>query len=74
MARMFYDSPPFAVLDEATSAVSMDVEVQLYQAAAEQQMTLITISQRLALTQFHAQELRLGMDTPEGWALHQIAN
>ncbi len=74
MARMFYESPRFAVLDEATSAVSMDVEVQLYQAAAEQQMTLITISQRLALTQFHKQELRLGMETRAGWTLHQVSN
>jgi ABC-type uncharacterized transport system fused permease/ATPase subunit len=71
MARLFFARPDFAILDEATSAVSQDVEVQLYKAAAKQQMTCITISQRLALPEYHAQELRLGEDTPLGWSLHQ---
>ena len=42
------------------SAVSVDVEEKLYTAANERGIACITISQRLALTQFHTQELRLG--------------
>jgi ABC-type uncharacterized transport system fused permease/ATPase subunit len=72
MARLFFARPDFAILDEATSAVSQDVEVQLYKAAAKQQMTCITISQRLALPEYHEQELRLGQETPLGWSLHQV--
>ena len=30
----------------------------------------ITISQRLALPEFHSQELRLGQNNPTGWSLH----
>ena len=72
MARLFFAKPDFAILDESTSAVSQDVEIQLYAAAAQQQTTCITISQRLALTEFHAQELRLGEDTQRGWSLREL--
>ena len=32
----------------------------------------ISISQRLALEEFHTQELRLGADNARGWELRQI--
>jgi len=59
-----------AFVDECTSAVSVDVERRLYQAAIEMGITSITISQRLALTEFHENELRLGEVTDAGWSLH----
>ena len=72
MARLFFARPDFAIVDEATSAVSQDVEVQLYEAAAKQKITCITISQRLALKEYHTQELRLGEDTLAGWSIHTV--
>ena len=64
-ARLFYHSPAFAVLDECTSAVSIDVEEALYKSALEHGITSITISQRLALEEFHSEELAMGVSDNE---------
>lgn len=72
MARLFYHKPKFGVLDECTSAVSVDVEEKLYRIAAERGIACITLSQRLALTEFHSQELHLGAPNVQGWALNTI--
>ena len=69
MARMFYHAPTFAVLDECTSAVSQDVEKGLYEAAHRAGISCITISQRIALEEFHSQELQLGSCNENGWKL-----
>jgi len=72
-ARLFYHKPQFAVLDECTSAVSIDVEEALYRAAHDRGITSITISQRLALEQFHSNELRMGDSEGEnGWSYQSI--
>jgi ATP:corrinoid adenosyltransferase len=55
-----------AVLDECTSAVSIDAEEVLYAEAAKQGVTTITISQRNTLPEFHTQHLSLGEDTASG--------
>jgi ABC-type uncharacterized transport system fused permease/ATPase subunit len=73
MARLFYHRPVFGVLDECTSAVSVDVEEALYREANARGITCITISQRLALEEFHSQELRMG-EGLQGWSLHEIEN
>jgi ABC-type uncharacterized transport system fused permease/ATPase subunit len=65
--------PQFAVLDECTSAVSIDVEKKLYEAAKTHGVTSITISQRLALEEFHTHELQLGDSVSDaGWKLRPI--
>lgn len=61
MARLFFHSPSYGVLDECTSAVSVDVEERLYREARNLGISCVTISQRLALTEFHKQELRFGV-------------
>jgi len=72
MARMYYHTPKFAILDECTSAVSADAEQKMYNAAHAKGITCITISQRLALEEFHHAELRLGELTEDGWSLREI--
>lgn len=60
LARLFYHKPQFVVLDEATSAVSNDVEALLYSSAKDAGMTLITISHRPNLLKYHTYLLRIG--------------
>eukprot|EP00761_Pharyngomonas_kirbyi_P012810 gb/GECH01012837.1/.p1 GENE.gb/GECH01012837.1/~~gb/GECH01012837.1/.p1 ORF type:complete len:704 (+),score=162.31 gb/GECH01012837.1/:1-2112(+) len=59
MARLFYHKPHFAVLDECTSAISVDVEKSLYKNANRLGITCVTISQRPALMPFHDYLLEL---------------
>jgi ATP-binding cassette subfamily D (ALD) long-chain fatty acid import protein len=60
LARLFYKQPKYVVLDEATSAVSNDVESLLYSAAKDAGITVITISHRPNLLNYHSFLLRIG--------------
>ena len=71
MARLIYHKPIYAILDECTSAMSIDVESHLYQYMKDQGITLITVTQRAALLKHHAVELAL-TDGRGGWRLRQI--
>ncbi|KAJ3079292.1 hypothetical protein HK102_003876 [Quaeritorhiza haematococci] len=73
MARLFYHLPQFVILDEATSAVSPDVEALMYGTAKEEGITIITISHRPSLFKYHQYLLRIG-EGPQGdaWALERI--
>nr|CEL77660.1 TPA: ABC transporter, putative [Toxoplasma gondii VEG] len=58
-ARLFFHQPVFAILDEATSAVSVDMESTLYRLCREKKITLITISHNLSLLKYHESLLRI---------------
>jgi len=53
MARLFYHCPQFAILDECTSAVSVDVEGYMYNHCRELGITLFTVSHRKSLWKHH---------------------
>ena len=48
----------------------MDIEEKLYNLAEEQGITIITISQRAALTKHHRRELKL-LGTNGSWTLQE---
>ena len=51
----------------------VDVEDRLYREAARLNITCITLSQRLALAEFHTQELQLGQtDNDNGWTIRDL--
>uniref|UniRef100_A0A914Z2K5 ATP-binding cassette sub-family D member 3 n=1 Tax=Panagrolaimus superbus TaxID=310955 RepID=A0A914Z2K5_9BILA len=59
MARLFYHRPQFAILDECTSAVSVDVEGAMYNKCRELGITLFTVSHRKSLWIHHDYYLKM---------------
>ena len=65
MARLFYHKPKFAILDECTSAVTIDMEERFCKRVRAMGTSCITISHRPALVAFH--EIVLSLDGEGGW-------
>ncbi|XP_011259407.2 ATP-binding cassette sub-family D member 3 [Camponotus floridanus] len=70
MARLFYHKPQFAILDECTSAVSVDVEDFMYSYCRQENITLFTVSHRRSLWKHH--EYFLHMDGRGGYEFKPI--
>jgi ATP-binding cassette subfamily D (ALD) long-chain fatty acid import protein len=53
MARLFYHKPRYAILDECTSSVGMDIEKIMYTHSQDLGISLITVSHRPSLWKYH---------------------
>ncbi|KAL7065552.1 hypothetical protein AAHC03_04453 [Spirometra sp. Aus1] len=71
LARLCYQKPRLAVLDEATSQLSEMDETSAYQSIAKRNITMISVGHRGSLRRFHQQELELHGQWGD-WKLTQI--
>ena len=69
-ARMLFRCPRLAVLDEATSGVSEDLETLMYSEATSGGVTLVSVGHRGSLRQHHHLILVLGEDG--SWSLGSV--
>ena len=53
MARLFYHKPQYAILDECTSSVTLEMERKMYETAKGLGTTLMTVSHRRSLWKYH---------------------
>lgn len=58
MARLFYHAPRYAILDECTSSVTLEIERVMYEEAKRLGTTLMTVSHRRSLWKYHQKILQ----------------
>jgi ABC-type uncharacterized transport system fused permease/ATPase subunit len=58
MTRLYYHCPKYAILDECSSSVSFEIEEKMYKKAKDMNITLITVSHRDSVWQYHDYLLR----------------
>lgn len=69
-SRLLFHKPDYAILDEASSAVSIDIEQLLYQRVKDCGITLISVSHRPSLWNFH--DKVLAFDGNGGYEFRKI--
>ena len=68
--RMLYHKPRLAVLDEATSGVSEDLETTMYTEALRLGITLVSVGHRASLRQYH--DTVLAIREGGSWSLTSV--
>ncbi|CAD7698307.1 unnamed protein product [Ostreobium quekettii] len=72
MARLLFHRPKYAILDEATSAVSADGEQKLYEACLRADITLLSIAHRHSVKRFHSLVINFdGSQSGNGWSIEE---
>lgn len=70
MARLFYHRPTFALLDEATSAISVEIEPEIYKFCRKLDITVISVAHKLTLRKYHNYVLEI--DEHGKWNFERI--
>mmetsp|Transcript_5658 Transcript_5658/g.4870 ORF Transcript_5658/g.4870 Transcript_5658/m.4870 type:complete len:529 (-) Transcript_5658:46-1632(-) len=70
IARLYYHKPAFGILDECSSAVSVDAEDVIYTEAKRRGITLITVSHRPSLWKHH--DYLLQFDGENGYTFGKL--
>jgi ATP-binding cassette subfamily D (ALD) long-chain fatty acid import protein len=70
MARLFYHKPKYAILDECTSSVTLEMERTMYETAKGLGTTLMTVSHRRSLWKYHS--LILQFDGQGGYVFSKL--
>ena len=70
MARLFYHAPKYAILDECTSSVTLEIEKAMYDNAKALGITLMTVSHRRSLWKYHGHILQF--DGQGGYIFTQL--
>ena len=70
LARMFYHKPLFAIFDECTYCLSRSSEGEIYRRAEEMDITVLTVTDRNNLFQYH--DLRIDLDGAGGCLCQKI--
>ena len=70
MARLFYHTPKYAILDECTSSVTLEIEKRMYDTAKARGITLMTVSHRRSLWRYH--EMILQFDGKGGYVFTEL--
>ena len=60
-----------ALLDEATSNISLDVEDLFYNECLDRGLTLVSVAHRKSLRKFHQMNLELGLEDQQ-WRLSNV--
>lgn len=71
-ARIMFHKPRFVVLDEATNAISIDMEDYLFNLLKRYRFNFISISQRPSLIKYHDLLLEVSEDKEGSWNLQTL--
>jgi ABC-type uncharacterized transport system fused permease/ATPase subunit len=58
--RLLYHKPTIAILDEATSSLTEQMERKLYSICQERNITTLSVGHRMSLTKYHHKILKIG--------------